>query len=109
LIDWALSVASDTLKTQFIPHFQKEAFNSLRKNAEEDALPPIRRNLRRLLMAPGLGRQIVMGVSSSGKKTCRIAVVDREGNFKETALLHLMEDEKKSETEAVFLAFIEKL
>lgn len=108
LLDWAFTVGSETLKSQIIPHFQKEAFNELRKNAEEEVLPPIRRNLRRVLMSPGIGRQVVMGVSPSGKKTCRIAVVDREGNFKETALLHLMEDEKKSETEAVFLAFIEK-
>jgi len=108
LLDWALAISSDVMNSQMIPHFQKEAFHLLRKNAEEEALPPIRRNLRRVLMTPGLGRQIVMGVSPSGKKTCRIAVVDREGNFKETALLHLLEDEKKSETEAVFLAFIEK-
>lgn len=108
LLDWALKLASEVLQSQLIPNFQKEAFNLLRKNAEEEALPPIRRNLRRVLMSPGIGRQVVMGVSPSGKKTCRIAVVDREGNFKETALLHLFEDEKKSETEAVFLAFIEK-
>jgi protein Tex len=108
LVDWALSVATDILDQYFVPQLQKEAFNSLRECAENEVLPPIQRNLRRVLMTPGLGRQVVMGISPSGKKTCRVAVVDREGHFKETALVHLLEDTKQAETEAVFLALIEK-
>ncbi|MEO5667358.1 MAG: S1 RNA-binding domain-containing protein [Bdellovibrionota bacterium] len=107
-VDWALATVTEALEQSLLTQFQKDAFNMLRDSAESEILPPIRRNLRRVLMSPGLGRQIVMGVSPSGKKTCRIAVVDREGHFKETALLHLLEGEKKAETEAVFLALIEK-
>jgi protein Tex len=107
-VDWALATVTEVIDLALIPQFQKDGFNLLREAAEHEILPPIRRNLRRVLMSPGIGRQIVMGVSASGKKTCRIAVVDREGHFKETALVHLLENEKKSETEAVFLALIEK-
>jgi protein Tex len=107
-VDLALATVTESLDQSLLPQFQKDAFNLLRDSAEQEILPPIRRNLRRVLMSPGLGRQVVMGVSPSGKKTCRVAVVDREGHFKETALVHLLEGEKKSETEAVFLAFIEK-
>jgi protein Tex len=107
-VDLALATVTEALDQSLLPQFQKDAFNLLRDSAEQEILPPIRRNLRRVLMSPGLGRQVVMGVSPSGKKTCRVAVVDREGHFKETALVHLLEGEKKSETEAVFLAFIEK-
>ena len=107
-VDWALATVTEAIDQSLLPQFQKDAFNILREYAEHEILPPIRRNLRRVLMSPGVGRQVVMGVSPSGKKTCRIAVVDREGHFKESALVHLLEAEKKAETEAVFLAFIEK-
>ena len=107
LVDWAIKF-SDTYVQSFQKTISKELSSRLRSSAEKQVLPKIKDNLRRVLMSPGLGRQIIMGVSPSGKQTCRISVIDREGLHKESATVPLLEAEKASETEAVFLALIQK-
>jgi uncharacterized protein len=102
----------ETARTYFQKHVlasvTKELHSVIKSVADTEALGAVRDNFRRVLSTPPFGRQPVMGVCSSGKKTCRVAVVDRDGVPQDNVLVHLLEGPKKQETDAVFLALIEK-
>jgi uncharacterized protein len=102
----------ETARTYFQKHVlasvSKELHNEIKSVSDTEALIAVRENFRRILNTPPFGRQPVMGICASGKKTCRVAVVDREGMLQDHVLVHLLEGPKKQETDAVFLALIEK-
>jgi len=107
LVDWVIKF-SEQYVAALRSSTSKELSSKLRSNAEQLVLPKIKENLKRVLLSPGVGRQNVLGISPSGKQTCRISVIDREGLHKESAQVPFLEGEKSAETEAVFLALIEK-
>lgn len=99
----------DDLFAHFIfPDIEKRVHQELRKRCEERPLQIVERNFRKVLMTPPLGRVPVMGICSTGKKTYRIAVVDREGVVVQTAFVNLSDANKAAENDGVFLALIEK-
>jgi uncharacterized protein len=104
-----VSTTFQDLFTQFVfPDLEKRVHQELRKQCEERPLRIVEKNFRKVLMTPPFGRATVMGICSTGKKTYRIAVVDREGVVAQTAFVNLSDSNKAAENDGVFLAQLEK-
>ncbi len=99
----------EDLFQQFVlPDLEKKVHQELRSECEERPLRIVETNFRKVLMTAPLGRIPVMGICSAGKKTYRLAVVDREGVVLQTAFVNLSDSTKSAENDGVFLALIEK-
>lgn len=108
MVDWAIQVSQDFAELFAKNIAPKELLSDLRARSEQPVLPKIQANLERVFMAPGINRKTVLSIAPAGKQSCRAAVIDREGELLESCQIPLLEGEKKSETEAVFLALIQK-
>ena len=106
LIDKAVR---DSYKRLIFPSIEREVRNELTDKASEQAIKMFEVNLRPLLLQPPLKGKIILGLDPAYRTGCKIAVVDREGNVLDTAVVfptppqNRIEDAKKT-----LLALIKK-
>lgn len=82
------------------PSIENEVKQSLRKQADTEAIRVFTENLENLLMTPPAGSLVVMGIDPGFRTGCKIALVDTAGKVLDHATIYPNEprnDEKGSE------------
>jgi uncharacterized protein len=72
----------DSLKRLIIPSISNEFKKEAKARADDDAIDVFSENLKQLLLAAPLGEKTVLALDPGFRTGCKIAVLDRKGNFK---------------------------
>lgn len=85
---WLASVVQWTWKIKLNLHLESELFNTLRKQAESEAIKVFAQNLQDLLMAAPAGPKVTMGLDPGLRTGVKVAVVDNTGKTVDTATIY---------------------
>jgi len=72
---------TDCFERLLQPVTQSSLFQILKERADTEAIAVFGKNLRELLLAPPAGQKITLGIDPGFRTGCKLAVVDRTGQF----------------------------
>lgn len=102
-----LSVVRDSYRRLILPSLEIEVFLWKVEEAEIEAINVFSRNLRKLLLAPPAGHKIILGVDPGFRTGCKLALIDRNGDFQQySAIFPHPPQNKKKEAEEIILKLI---
>jgi uncharacterized protein len=80
----------DAVERLLNPSLENEIRAEMKLAADREAVAVFAENLRRLLLAPPLGRSVVVGIDPGQRTGCKCVVVDDTGKLIEHTVLHLV-------------------
>jgi uncharacterized protein len=84
----------DSVARLLNPSLETEIRAETKLAADREAVAVFAENLRRLLLAPPLGRYVVLGIDPGQRTGCKCAVVDDTGKLIEHTVLHLVSGDR---------------
>ncbi|MDQ7042970.1 MAG: Tex-like N-terminal domain-containing protein [Sulfurimonas sp.] len=78
----------DGLKRLLLPSIEREVQNELKEKADMAAISVFGKNLSQLLMTPPVSKMVLLGVDPAFVSGCKLAVIDENGNYLESALIY---------------------
>ena len=94
LMEETLQDAYDRL---LFPALERECRNNLTDKADEQAIKMFEVNLKPLLMEAPLKNNIILGLDPAYRTGCKIAVIDKNGNVLDTAVVYPTPPQSKTE------------
>jgi uncharacterized protein len=99
----------DAVARLLCPSIEAEVFADMKISADRDAVAVFAENLRRLLLAPALGRKVVIGIDPGQRTGCKCAVVDDTGKLVQHTVIHLVSgDDALARARQALLALLAK-
>ncbi len=78
----------DGLKRLLLPTLKREAISNLKEKAGLEAINLFGKNLKELLQTAPLVNQIILGIDPGYKTGCKIALIDENGLFLDSAVIY---------------------
>jgi len=78
----------DGLKRVLLPSLEREIHNELKSKADRSAISIFGKNLMQLLMTPPVTKMVILGVDPAFVSGCKLAVIDENGNFLDSAVIY---------------------
>ena len=78
----------DGLKRLLLPSLEREIHAELKEKADLAAISVFGKNLSQLLMTPPVTNMILLGVDPAFVSGCKLAVIDENGNYLESAVIY---------------------
>jgi uncharacterized protein len=104
-----LDAIEDAYKRLIFPSIQTEVLNLKIEEAEKEAINVFSKNLKNLLLSPPAGDKMILALDPGFRTGCKVAVIDKNGNFMEYKAIFPHEPQKRvAESEATLLSFIKK-
>lgn len=75
------AAAEDCMERLLLPATQSTVLQSLKEQADAEAIDVFGKNLSELLMAPPAGQRVTMGIDPGFRTGCKVAIVDGTGKF----------------------------
>lgn len=88
----------DSLKRLLLPSIESDVRGELKERSDVAAADVFAENVSKLLLAPPLGRKVVLGIDPGQRSGCKCVVVDDTGKLLRNALIQLVGS--TAETEA---------
>lgn len=105
-----MKVAAKTaLSVHVIPSITNELHTHLKERADLDAISVFVENVKRVLMSSPFGPKVILGVDPGIRTGCKLALVDKGGNFITHTVLHIQGDEAKEKAKALFTEVVQKI
>ncbi|MES3038705.1 MAG: Tex-like N-terminal domain-containing protein, partial [Bdellovibrionota bacterium] len=95
------NAAKLALTVYVVPSVTNEVHRLLKEQADHDSIKVFAENVRRLLLASPYGARCVLGVDPGVRTGCKIALVDRGGNFISHTVLHVMGEGAEAKAKAL--------
>ena len=90
------------LTVYVIPSVTNEVHRMLKDKADEDAIRVFAENVRRVLLGSPFGPRCVLGVDPGLKTGCKIALIDKGGNYISHTVMHLLGEKAEEKAKALF-------
>ncbi|MEI7473430.1 MAG: Tex family protein [bacterium] len=104
-----LDAIEDCFDRLIFPSIETEVINSKNEEAEKEAINVFSKNLKNLLLSPPAGHKMIMGVDPGFRTGCKVAIIDKNGNFKEYEAIFPHEPQKNvAQAERTVLRFIKE-
>ncbi|QOY54792.1 helix-hairpin-helix domain-containing protein [Candidatus Sulfurimonas marisnigri] len=87
----------DGLKRLLLPSLERELHVELKEKADISAINTFGKNLSQLLMTPPVTKRVLLGVDPAFVSGCKLAVIDENGNYLESAVIYPTEPKKDYE------------
>lgn len=78
------------LKRLLLPSLKRELLTKLKSKASDDAIELFGKNLAELLITPPLINHVILGMDPGYKTGCKLAVIDENGNYLNSAVIYLL-------------------
>jgi len=78
----------DGLKRLLLPSIAREVQAELKERADLSAISVFGKNLNQLLMTPPVTKRVILGVDPAFVSGCKLAVIDENGNYLESAVIY---------------------
>ena len=100
---------TESYKRILQPNFESEIKKELKEKADIDSIAVFAENLKQLLLQSPLGAKNILAIDPGFRSGCKIAVLNRNGDFKENASIFPHPPQKKEEeAKKVLLQLVEK-
>lgn len=100
--DFLKNCAKVALTVHVHPSIGNEVHRVLKDKADKDAISVFAENVRRVLLSSPFGPRCVLGVDPGLRTGCKIALVDKQGNFISHTVLHIMGEGAEERAKALF-------
>ncbi len=87
----------DGLKRLLLPSLEREVHAEMKEKADMAAISVFGKNLNQLLMTPPVTKRVILGVDPAFVSGCKLAVIDENGNYLESAVIYPTEPKKDYE------------
>jgi uncharacterized protein len=99
----------DSVQRLLCPSIEAEVRADMKLAADRDAVAVFAENLRGLLLAPALGRRVVLGIDPGQRTGCKCVVVDDTGKLVAHTVIHLVSgDDALARARSTLRALLEK-
>ncbi|WP_304543837.1 helix-hairpin-helix domain-containing protein [Sulfurimonas microaerophilic] len=88
---------TDGLKRLLLPSIEREVHSELKEKADLAAIGVFGKNLGQLLMTPPVSKKVLLGVDPAYRTGCKLAVIDENGNYLESAVIYPTEPQNDYE------------
>ncbi len=78
----------DAFKRLLAPSIEKEIYKKYKEKAEKEAIEVFAKNLKQLLLSPPLGEKNVLAIDPGFRTGSKIAVLNKQGEFLESATIY---------------------
>ena len=78
----------DGLKRLLLPSIERAVHAELKEKADLAAIGVFGKNLNQLLMTPPVTKRVILGVDPAFRSGCKLAVIDENGNYLESAVIY---------------------
>jgi len=95
--DLLFDAYKDGLKRLLLPSLEREVHSELKEKADISAISVFGKNLNQLLMTPPVTKRVILGVDPAFVSGCKLAVIDENGNYLESAVIYPTEPKKDYE------------
>lgn len=89
------------LNVYVMPSVTNEVHRMLKEKSDEDAIKVFAENVRKVLLGSPYGSQCVLGVDPGLRTGCKVALIDKAGNYISHTVMHLLGDEKGVKAKAL--------
>ncbi|MEK6773679.1 MAG: Tex family protein [Bdellovibrionota bacterium] len=105
-----LSNAAKTALTVYVvPSVTNEVHRVLKEKSDEDAIKVFAENVRRLLLASPYGPKCVLGVDPGLRTGCKVALIDKGGNFISHTVLQILGEGVDVKAKALFAEVLKQI
>lgn len=101
--------AKHALSVHVLPSITNELHASLKEKADQFAIEVFADNVARVLMSSPFGSKVVLGVDPGIRTGCKIALVDKAGNYISDTVLHIEGDGSKEKAKALFSEVLKQI
>ena len=98
----------DGLKRLLLPSLKRELLSNLKQKASDDAINLFGKNLNELLLTPPLLNQVILGLDPGFRTGCKLAIIDKNGNYLDSDVIYLLNDNQTKEAFAKVLNLIKR-
>ena len=84
----------DGLKRLLLPSLEREVHAQIKEKSDIAAISVFGKNLNQLLMTPPVTKRVILGVDPAFVSGCKLAVIDENGNYLESAVIYPTEPKK---------------
>ncbi len=95
--DYLFAAYKDGLKRLLLPSIEREVQGELKEKADLAAIGVFGKNLGQLLMSAPVANMVLLGVDPAFVSGCKLAVIDENGNYLESAVIYPTEPRKDYE------------
>ncbi|MBX3021457.1 MAG: RNA-binding transcriptional accessory protein [Bdellovibrionales bacterium] len=103
------SVAKTALTVHVIPSITNELHTQLKERADLDAIQVFAENVRNVLMSSPFGAKVVLGVDPGLRTGCKVALIDKAGNFISHTVLHIHGEGAHEKAKTLFSEVVQKI
>lgn len=104
-----LNAVEDCFDRLIFPSTENEVFGLKIEEAEKEAIEVFSKNLKNLLLSPPAGHKMIMGVDPGFRSGCKVAIIDKNGDFKEYEAIFPHEPQRQlAKAEQTVLRFIKE-
>lgn len=101
-----LSAYIDGFKRLLLPSLKRELLSNLKEKASDEAIILFGKNLHELLITPPLVNQVILGLDPGFRTGCKLAVIDENGSYLDSAVIYLLSDAQAKTSSKVVLDLI---
>lgn len=84
------------------PSISNEVHRALKDNADKDAITVFAENVRKVLLGSPFGARCVLGIDPGLRTGCKLALVDKQGNFISHTVLQILGDGALEKAKTLF-------
>jgi len=100
--DFLKNCAKVALTVHVYPSIANEVHRVLKDKADEHAISVFAENVRRVLLSSPFGSKCVLGVDPGLRTGCKLALIDKQGNFISHTILQILGDGAESRGKQLF-------
>lgn len=100
--DFLKQCARMALNVYVVPSVTNEVHRLLKDKADADAITVFAENVRKLLLASPYGPKCVLGVDPGLRSGCKVALIDKGGNFISNTVMQILGDSAEQKAKTLF-------
>lgn len=107
--DFLKNCAKVALQVHVIPSIGNEVHRILKDKADEHAIMVFGENVRRVLLGSPFGAKCVLGVDPGLRTGCKIALIDKQGNFISNTVLQMLGEGAEEKGKKLFAEVLKQI
>ncbi|HEY8270732.1 MAG TPA: Tex family protein [Pseudobdellovibrionaceae bacterium] len=107
--DYLAQCARLALNVYVVPSVVNEVHRVLKEKSDEDAIRVFAENVRKLLLASPYGPKCILGVDPGLRTGCKIALIDKGGNFISHTVLYTLGDNAEEKAKVLFKEVLKQI
>ncbi len=107
--DFLSQCAKLALSVYVIPSVTNEVHRMLKQRADEDAIKVFAENVRKVLLGSPFGPICVLGVDTGLRTGCKVALIDKAGQFISHTVLHILGEGAEQKAKTLFSEVLKQI